>query len=803
MPSATLSGNEVSDAIRQAGREGDGLRAPTSQMGIYDLRQNGVANPGGESGVSTGWSVLSGCTLGVEADAKFGSYAIAINVTASTWTIATFGTQVGAPLDVQLYNLAAWVKGPAGRHVQIQLQEAGGAEANTFLLVMTNEVGEEWLEYAGAAMMRYSDRTRLDIFITCSDAAAGDQFILDGVRVAPGGIVRPFHLQATIVDTTNEVVDGDAGTFESGITGWSQSAGAATLTHSTEQAFEGTHSMLVVPGAVDRGCETNGIELTNGTVYALRLALRARSTSGVIRAAIADDLTGAIITFQDVSVTSAEWSEVEMLFDCGETKDYRLRFLVRDEAFSFFIDDVRVDGQLTDPRERQAGRIRLPATAINAVQGTVAITFSPHWNSIGRSSAVLWDWRDDANNRLTIDWSSGAFRMTRVASGVAATASKAVLFQYGDVLSVVGSWSAAGVSVSVTGHNNSEELTDTFTRGDSSDIGSAESGQAWSNTGDEPLEIVSNRLANTGTGTATGYAFINIGSLVRRIGGQCSWVNPQTTDTGVITIICSSDPTLIFEHMLHFFANNETWNLQWTLDGIPSLSVNSFARGQSHKETDGTVYDIWLTIDAGAHTVVVEFDDGTFVKVYDSRIDEELVGPLCVYELRWDTGTDAQPRWDSIGAISDQPVRTASTATASGTSTPTLAATTADVGSQAGASNYLDGDVFWVIEGRRAADDDALDDLHAIFTGDPGANGIPQSIGAAYMWPAVNEALLDFAAVVTSPTAGYAMGGHMADLLSTRRSALQAASTNPARLWASRKASIEQRVRERNTRVRR
>ena len=775
---ATLAGNEVSDAVRQMGREGDGLK-PSSLMGIYGLRKNGITNPGGESGASTGWSVVTGCTLGVSSDSKFGSYSIAVHATAPTWTIATFGAQVGDPLAVQLYSLGAWIKGPTARHVQIQVHEAGGANANTFVLVMKNEIDSEWFEFIGAAMLRYDDRTRVDVYITCTDATAGDEFLIDGVRVAPGGVVKPVHLRSDIVDTTNEVVDGDGGTFEANITGWSQSGGAATLSQSTEQAYEGTHALLVSPGALDRGCETDGIELTIGVVYAMRLALRSRTVSGVIRAAIADDLTGAIIAFQDVSVNAGGWSEVEMLFDCGETKDYRLRFLAREIAFEFFVDGVRLDGQVGDPREKAAGRIRLPSSALNPVNGLVAIELSPHWNSIGRVSAVLWDWRDDADNRLTIDFSAGAFRMTRIAVGVVTTASKSCVFQYGDVLCVTGEWSDAGVSISVTGHNNSEELTDTFTRDDSSSLGNAETGQAWSNTGDEPLTIASNRLVNTGTGTATGYAYTSVSAIPKRLGGRASWVNAQSANNGVITIICSSDHTLTFEHMLHFFVSNETWNLQWTLDGIPSLTVNSFAQGQSHKETDGTPYDIWITIDPVRHTAIVEMDDGTFVRIFDSRIDSAMVGPLCVYELRWDTAVDAQPRWDSIGASTAQPVKTPVTTSTAGAGSPSIAAVSADVGSIAGSSDHLDGDIFWLIEARRSASAEALTLIHEIGTADPGPLGLPQQIGAAYMWPAVNEGLLDL--TTRAATAGYAGSG-----------------ANPARLWEARQQSIVQALRQRS-----
>ena len=73
MPELTVSGNEITDVVRLARVEGDGILAPDSSFGIWEATENLVPNGGLESG-TVGWAGGGTNTIESSTDqAKFGA----------------------------------------------------------------------------------------------------------------------------------------------------------------------------------------------------------------------------------------------------------------------------------------------------------------------------------------------------------------------------------------------------------------------------------------------------------------------------------------------------------------------------------------------------------------------------------------------------------------------------------------------------------------------------------------------------------------------------------------------------------
>ncbi|HEU5371377.1 MAG TPA: RHS repeat-associated core domain-containing protein [Gaiellaceae bacterium] len=125
-PLLTVSGNEISDAVRSANVQGDGRSAPDSSYGIWQATTNLETNGGFESGIS-GWKskTVNPAALSwdqTRADAKFGggSLKVVSSGTNNFEGAETNGTTLSASTT---YTSSLWVKGAAGATLTFCVEE--------------------------------------------------------------------------------------------------------------------------------------------------------------------------------------------------------------------------------------------------------------------------------------------------------------------------------------------------------------------------------------------------------------------------------------------------------------------------------------------------------------------------------------------------------------------------------------------------------------------------------------------------------------------------------------------------------
>ncbi len=116
----TVSGNEITDVVRAAATEGDGLSADSS-FGIWQESTNSVPNGGCETN-TTGFSTYgAGVTLSRDTvNHKFGSASLKVIVGETTETGATLTTPISVS-EGEIWTGSAWIKAPAGADIEIML----------------------------------------------------------------------------------------------------------------------------------------------------------------------------------------------------------------------------------------------------------------------------------------------------------------------------------------------------------------------------------------------------------------------------------------------------------------------------------------------------------------------------------------------------------------------------------------------------------------------------------------------------------------------------------------------------------
>lgn len=743
--SLSLAGSEVTDAVRATGSEGDGRTSPDSSVGIYAQRTNLITNGGGESGTTAGWTATNGTLTVTTDDPAFGTYALRFTASAANASI-TNTTFSATPEQGQPYSALAWVDATAdeaGKLAKLRIQAVGGATAQKVVAESSVALSEGRNELYVTGSVVEDDRTRLDVWLIFNDAESGDVFDVDGVSIVAGTVPSPAYDRAATVESGSPLVEY---TFESNVDDWVGAGGTPTIAQTTSEAHTGSGSMSVTANH-NVGARTNTLpSYTGGTVYIFQLRAKIED-GGAATATVRQEFlnnSNAVVQYQDVTIREDAWTLLELLFAPASDGDYNIGLRnLSGGALTYLVDRVRVDAQATDPRVKAAGRAQLTpdSSDITAAEGYWAVAFTPEWASVAPPSeaVVLGDWRDDTDNRLTLTHADGAFTFARVRAGTSSTATLTAGFAPRQTMVVVASRTASALALHAGGMDAAAELTDTFTRSDSTSLGSAETGQTWTNVGTKPLRIESNRLVHD-TGGA-GYAYTTLTGTPRRFGGVASFVNPG--DSGaVLTLISSPESTLTFTTMVHVVVGHDVWYIQSTATGVVNLA--NLAQGQCAIPTDGTPHEVWVTINGD--TLTLEIADQVVSTVTNSVISARS-GSLVAWELL-NTAGQADPRWDSVSAIVDVPSGICS-ANASATTAPTLAATSMDLGSQAGTSNHLGGRIHWAAVGAQAISTAQATALAAQGATEGDAYSFPA--GTRVIWPAETTAL-DAPATITGGT---------------------------------------------------
>lgn len=124
----TVSGNEITDAVRTTNTQGDGVTPPDSSMGIWEVTTNQILNGGFETN-ATGWTAVSAAApTRVTSQFKFGAASGEI-VTSNL--AANEGAYHNFTATAAVWTISAWVRGNAGGTVRLAVRDNAGANPQT------------------------------------------------------------------------------------------------------------------------------------------------------------------------------------------------------------------------------------------------------------------------------------------------------------------------------------------------------------------------------------------------------------------------------------------------------------------------------------------------------------------------------------------------------------------------------------------------------------------------------------------------------------------------------------------------
>lgn len=177
----TVSGNEITDAVRATAAAGDGLASPDSSFGIWEATTNLCTNGGFESN-TTGWTGVTRVT----SQAKFGSASGEVSP-------GTAPASFGITLTAAAYTASCWIYIPAAYDgTQVQIAFANFASATGTLTANANmAITDEWqkVDCPGAT----PNAGDLAGHIVVQDTGAPTSAIyIDGVQVEAQPLATPY-----------------------------------------------------------------------------------------------------------------------------------------------------------------------------------------------------------------------------------------------------------------------------------------------------------------------------------------------------------------------------------------------------------------------------------------------------------------------------------------------------------------------------------------------------------------------------------------------------------------------------------
>lgn len=252
------------------------------------------------------------------------------------------------------------------------------------------------------------------------------------------------------------------GGFESNTTGWTAHANS-TITRVTSVAKFGNASGEMVLSGVAAGEGMYQTFTATAAVYALQVWAKG---SGTIRLAVARDSDGGLAQTGSTFTLTSSWQR--LVFTTTALTATTWRFIIHTataQAITFQVDGAQVElGPVRTPyietdggtASRTAGRVQMPSTILDETQGWLAFKVRMGFNQTAPPQAdmVLFDWRDDSNNRIGVEYTSGSggqVQLSRLLAGAGAVAQQAYAAGIGGGKTFILAWTATACKVSIDG----------------------------------------------------------------------------------------------------------------------------------------------------------------------------------------------------------------------------------------------------------------------------------------------------------------------------------------------------------------
>jgi len=192
----TLSGNEITDAVRTTAVEGDGLTPPAG-VGPWPAATNLVTNGGFETN-TTGWALNNATLTRITTDAKFGSACARLQWNnASTFYQAQTTFTISGSTAGRQYTGSYWVKGEGdsvGKAVVIRLAEEGGTQAPVSYDSAPFTLTDDWQRVSLTITVAEDDRTAIRYFVgrRLTSLAADESLLVDGIQLEESSVATPY-----------------------------------------------------------------------------------------------------------------------------------------------------------------------------------------------------------------------------------------------------------------------------------------------------------------------------------------------------------------------------------------------------------------------------------------------------------------------------------------------------------------------------------------------------------------------------------------------------------------------------------
>lgn len=521
--------------------------------------------------------------------------------------------------------------------------------------------------------------------------------------------------------------------FETNTTGW-VAQGSAVITRVTSDSKFGNASVEVNTGGSSafEGIWNfgNSVTVSPSTTYTVSAWVKVPVGKSIMLTARQHD-SGDNFLIQTSTTDyngTGEWERLALTFttQASGEKFVLALWTPSTQDVTFYADAIQLEANpeatAYTPSSRGASRIQMPVTHMNPTQGWVAFRTRLNWPNSASSQYkyVAWQWQDDANNKLELYQDRGQWILQRIKNGNIQMANAAHVAVDGDLATVVAKWTSAGPSVSYNGNDlNSLTVYDDFSNR-SGALGTAQSGQTWElvpASGSVVSATISDGAviaADSGNATTAAYAGIDLGAgnTPKMMYSKFHYRNTGTANSGSVGLISNpnglDEVSDITNDSVHIVFTESIVGVSYYDGGAATL----LAEYGYTTLVEDTEYTVGWSVSGNTFTIMLP--DGTTRNITNATLAAQL-GRYLTWEVFWDEGASSSfTAFDQIGA-------TTQTATAvSGVSgTPSLTAGGMDIGSSAGSSSWLTGDVFWMAAGIGTLTNSDIDTIYSWGNTDP------------------------------------------------------------------------------------